>query len=267
MNLQPKCVICGEVAITTAAQIPVCQKHEEEYASEARADLPMSERTFYNALVKASRDDEVERVHRRRPLTASELSRHVENDEARDGIAVVRVYTDALSAQANELSKLRDQVDVMDMGLRSETALRKAAEAEAETLRAELARAREELNVTDDVLTERMKVMAVIPPCPEHGSNCVPGAVAWVNCAVSRIEELANELAASRVRVDALTAALERCIARLEDDRLARAVKQARACDEFEDMDFYHFLELGISADLQIVRAALKPTTDRENTQ
>ena len=38
----------------------------------------------------------------------------------------------------------------------------------------------EELLVTDKLLEERNRVMEAIPPCPRHGSQCVPHALEWV---------------------------------------------------------------------------------------
>ncbi len=37
-----------------------------------------------------------------------------------------------------------------------------------------------ELTVTDKLLAERNKVMEAIPECPEHGSQCVPYALEWI---------------------------------------------------------------------------------------
>lgn len=39
------------------------------------------------------------------------------------------------------------------------------------------------LRVTEALLTERNKVMDAIPPCPDHGGQCVPHALAWVEMA------------------------------------------------------------------------------------
>jgi hypothetical protein len=44
----------------------------------------------------------------------------------------------------------------------------------------ELAELKEELRITDDLLTARMRVMDAIPECPEHGGNCVPHALEWI---------------------------------------------------------------------------------------
>lgn len=37
-----------------------------------------------------------------------------------------------------------------------------------------------ELKVTEQLLAERQRVLDTIPPCPTHGGNCVPWAVAWI---------------------------------------------------------------------------------------
>lgn len=49
----PKCVLCNFPAITTAAQIPVCEKHWTEYVLEARKALPLEKRPVYLRLLKA----------------------------------------------------------------------------------------------------------------------------------------------------------------------------------------------------------------------
>jgi hypothetical protein len=40
-------------------------------------------------------------------------------------------------------------------------------------------RLREELRVTDQLLSERQKLLDAIPPCPEHG-GCLPHALDWI---------------------------------------------------------------------------------------
>lgn len=44
------CVMCGKPAHTTAAQIPVCEKHWDEYRTEARQYLPADERKVWMRL-------------------------------------------------------------------------------------------------------------------------------------------------------------------------------------------------------------------------
>lgn len=43
-----------------------------------------------------------------------------------------------------------------------------------------VAQIEEELAVTDKLLRERDRVMEAIPPCPIHGNQCVPYALAWI---------------------------------------------------------------------------------------
>lgn len=50
-----KCVLCGAGAVTTAAHIPVCQKHYSEYAHEANKYLPDNGRPVYRRLCSAWR--------------------------------------------------------------------------------------------------------------------------------------------------------------------------------------------------------------------
>lgn len=38
----------------------------------------------------------------------------------------------------------------------------------------------EELSIDEKLLLERDVLLAVIPPCPDHGAGCVPFAVEWV---------------------------------------------------------------------------------------
>ena len=51
--IPPKCVLCNDTAITTAVQIPVCKKHYNEYAKEAKKYLPEYQRVFYKRLLEA----------------------------------------------------------------------------------------------------------------------------------------------------------------------------------------------------------------------
>jgi len=66
----------------------------------------------------------------------------------------------------------------------------------------ELEQLKEELRITDALLLERNKVLDAIPPCPEHGAQCVPHALAWIEMAkgiiaaateLPEIEEASNE--------------------------------------------------------------------------
>lgn len=41
----------------------------------------------------------------------------------------------------------------------------------------------EELRITDALLVERNRILDAIPPCPEHGGQCVPHALAWIEMA------------------------------------------------------------------------------------
>lgn len=52
---KPRCVLCDEEAITTAAGILVCEKHHDQYKCEAMCYLPMSQRIFYQRLLRAER--------------------------------------------------------------------------------------------------------------------------------------------------------------------------------------------------------------------
>jgi hypothetical protein len=54
MNVKPYCVLCKEQALTTAAHIPVCERHYEEYKREARQYLPEGKRKFYQRLLRAN---------------------------------------------------------------------------------------------------------------------------------------------------------------------------------------------------------------------
>lgn len=41
--------------------------------------------------------------------------------------------------------------------------------------------ASQEIRVLNYLLAERERVLDAIPPCPSHGSSCVPHALDWVN--------------------------------------------------------------------------------------
>jgi hypothetical protein len=51
--LKTKCVICGKPAVTTAAQILVCEEHANQYAEEGRKYLPDHQRQFWRELQQA----------------------------------------------------------------------------------------------------------------------------------------------------------------------------------------------------------------------
>ena len=37
-----------------------------------------------------------------------------------------------------------------------------------------------ELEITEDLLKERNRVLDAIPSCPSHGSQCIPHALDWI---------------------------------------------------------------------------------------
>lgn len=41
----------------------------------------------------------------------------------------------------------------------------------------------EELRIVNALLDERNKLLDAIPPCPYHGSQCVPHALNWIETA------------------------------------------------------------------------------------
>lgn len=51
LDTKLKCVLCNKEAITTAAHIPVCEEHHNQYAEEGRQYL--SYRPFYEKLQQA----------------------------------------------------------------------------------------------------------------------------------------------------------------------------------------------------------------------
>ncbi len=56
---------------------------------------------------------------------------------------------------------------------------------------------KEELRITDALL---VKVMGAIPPCPEHGAQCVPHALSWIEMAkaiIAAATEFQEEVAAA----------------------------------------------------------------------
>lgn len=59
---------------------------------------------------------------------------------------------------------------------------------EVEALKAQVAELTEELAVVNKLLDERNRVMDAIPPCPEHGPQCVPHAMQWVSTMKAREE-------------------------------------------------------------------------------
>lgn len=47
------CVVCGEIAVTTAAHYPVCEKHWREYDEEGRQYLPDDQRPAWRSIQSA----------------------------------------------------------------------------------------------------------------------------------------------------------------------------------------------------------------------
>jgi hypothetical protein len=47
------CVLCDKKAITCSAQIPTCAEHSGQYEQEAARYLPLSQRPFYQRLIRA----------------------------------------------------------------------------------------------------------------------------------------------------------------------------------------------------------------------
>lgn len=48
-----------------------------------------------------------------------------------------------------------------------------------------LSELRDELEVTDKLLESRNQVLEAIPPCPLHGSQCIPHALDWIQNAIA----------------------------------------------------------------------------------
>lgn len=59
--------------------------------------------------------------------------------------------------------------------------------AENEKLHEELVRMSEELKTADYLLENRTAVLRAIPECPEHGPQCVPHAIEWVEEAKAKL--------------------------------------------------------------------------------
>ena len=59
---------------------------------------------------------------------------------------------------------------------------------------AEIATIREELRVTDQLLTERDRLLKSVPECKAHGDQCVPHAIEWVQSAAGEIARLREAL-------------------------------------------------------------------------
>lgn len=59
---------------------------------------------------------------------------------------------------------------------------------------AEVKQLRDELDVTGLLLDTRNKVLDAIPECPDHGSQCVPHALEWIENVQKQIAQLAEAL-------------------------------------------------------------------------
>ena len=49
------------------------------------------------------------------------------------------------------------------------------------SIQVQVAALEEELRITDKLLAERNRLLEAIPPCPMHGSQCVPHALEWIH--------------------------------------------------------------------------------------
>lgn len=55
-------------------------------------------------------------------------------------------------------------------------------------LQARVKELEQEIAADDQIMKEWARVLDAIPPCPAHGSRCVPHALEWVNSQLHKIE-------------------------------------------------------------------------------
>lgn len=101
-----------------------------------------------------------------------------------------------------------------------------------DVVRAEIAEksaaAKEEIAVTEKLLTERQRVLDAIPGCPEHGS-CVPHAIEWIESVKARIAALESELELAQAKIAGLhSLALAYTPGALQEFAQASSTMQAR---------------------------------------
>ena len=75
-----------------------------------------------------------------------------------------------------------------------------------------LKQAYEEIHISDKLLEQRNKVLAAIPACPDHGDQCIPHAIEWVQESIAiRVnrEELIEALKVSNAQAEHWKAARE----------------------------------------------------------
>ena len=94
---------------------------------------------------------------------------------------------DIANAVDAELTALRQRAEAAEFDartawLRVEEACEvvERLEGERDAARAQVAALREHLASDEALLAERNRLLAAIPPCPEHGGQCVPHAIEWV---------------------------------------------------------------------------------------
>ncbi len=125
------------------------------------------------------------------------------------------------------------------------------AKAECERLRGELASAREEIAIDNQLITERDRLVNAIPECPEHGA-CIPHAIEWVEKTISSLEARDTEIAR-------LGAELE--VARVDAGRLDwLATRRIDICPPDDESDEYMICvdgDLSRTSEAPTLRAAI----------
>lgn len=99
-----------------------------------------------------------------------------------------------LAARAEGRAEAQQEIETKSQALDAGAVLYHKMRERAEAAEAEVTRLKDELKVTDQLLTDRQRVLDAVPPCPAHGP-CVPHAVEWIQQRAGTVDELSHHSA------------------------------------------------------------------------
>lgn len=124
----------------------------------------------------------------------------------------------------------------------------------------QLKEAREEIRVSDLLLAERQKLLDAIPECPDHGGNCIPHALEWIENIKEQNKELLKSLELLKTPDDyrsntsILTAALQQAVERIKEWRTKAAASSGKSKEVIEEIWHTYF---GHAPEMKMIREVL----------
>ncbi len=103
------CVLCGEKAITTAAHIPVCEKHWQEYDEEGQQYLTY--RPFFERLLRAYDQPDADRAR----ITVLEEAVAEKDQLIMDITAICQKRGDQIDKLEAALREIKEQIPTKRM--------------------------------------------------------------------------------------------------------------------------------------------------------